>query len=84
MSHLGEKRRLANRQRPRDRQGRRETSHRVPSQLRQVTYNQAKSYRKLKVVHFKTKAFFEPYWRKKNFFGLKIDSNVEYFIYSFI
>lgn len=44
MSHLGEKRRLANRQRPRDRQGGRETSHRVPSQLRQVTYNQAKRY----------------------------------------
>lgn len=84
MSHLGEKRRLANRQRPRDRQGGRETSHRVPSQLRQITDNQAKSYRKLEVVHFKTKAFFEPYWGKKVVFWLKIDSNVEYFIYFFI
>lgn len=68
MSHLGEKRRLANRQRPRDRQGGRETSHRVPSQLRQVTYNQAKSYRKLEVAHFKTKPFLNRIGEKKNFF----------------
>lgn len=69
MSHLGEKRRLANRQRPRDRQGGRETSHRVPSQLRQITYNQAKSYRKLEVVHFKTKAFLNRIGEKSVFFG---------------